>query len=182
MEANVERVLIPTTAILERLDELAEQILRDYQGKELTVVAVLNGSLIFAADLLRRIPLLIKLDCISASSYHGGTQSSDKVTFDPVALPDLNGRHVLILDDILDTGLTLEAIREKLLRETSPLSLKICVLLRKLKQRVHPVTADYVGFDIGDEFVIGYGLDYQEQYRNLPYIGVLADAARAFCP
>ena len=175
MEQNVERILIPTDAIFQRLDGLAEEILRDYQGKELTILAVLNGSLIFAADLLRRLPIPLKLECISVASYHGGTQTSGKVVFDQISLPDLNGRHVLILDDILDTGLTLNAICEKLLRETSPLSLKICVLLRKIKKRVQPVSADFVGFDIGDQFVIGYGLDFQEQYRNLPYIGVMRE-------
>jgi len=177
MEQFVERVLIPTDAIQARLDELAQQIGHDYQGKELTVLAVLNGSLIFAADLMRRIPLTLKLDCISASSYHG-LESSGTVDLDRIPLPNLEGRHVLIIDDILDTGLTLSAICERLLKETAPLSLKLCVLLRKLKQRVRPVTADYVGFEIGDEFVIGYGLDYCEHYRNLPYIGVLAESAR----
>ena len=159
MEQNVERILIPTDAIFQRLDGLAEEILRDYQGKELTILAVLNGSLIFAADLLRRLPIPLKLECISVASYHGGTQTSGKVVFDQISLP----------------GLTLNAIREKLLRETSPLSLKICVLLRKIKKRVQPVSADFVGFDIGDQFVIGYGLDFQEQYRNLPYIGVMRE-------
>jgi len=177
MEKNVQRVLIPTPDIRKRLDELAQQIQQDYRDKELTVLAVLNGSLIFAADLLRRIPLKLKLDCISASSYHG-TESSGTVDLNRIAFPNLEGRHVLLLDDILDTGLTLAAIKEKLLKESSPLSLKLCVLLRKIKPRVRPVDADYVGFEIADEFVIGYGLDYREQYRNLPYIGVLADSAK----
>lgn len=172
MEEYVERVLIPTQQIHERLDQLAAQIHRDYQGKELTVLAVLHGSLIFAADLLRRIPMTLRLSSINASSYHG-TESSGQVDLGQMALPDLSGRHVLILDDILDTGLTLAAIREKIQREYSPLSLKVCVLLRKLKPRVRAVDADYAGFDIRDEFVIGYGLDYCEQFRNLPYIGVL---------
>ena len=172
MEQNIQRVLISTEAIYKRLDELAGEILREYQGRELTVVAVLNGSLIFAADLLRRLPLSVRLECIQASSYHGGTESSGTVAIDQLALPDLHGRHVLILDDILDTGLTLKVIRERIFLNATPLSLKICVLLRKLKPREHAVPADFIGFDIGNEFVIGYGLDYQEQYRNLPYIGV----------
>ena len=172
MERNVQRVLIPADAILARLDEMAREILREYEGKDLTVLAVLNGSLIFAADLLRRLPLPLKLECVSVASYHGGTESSGRVVFDQISLPDLDGRHVLILDDILDTGLTLSSICAKLRAETSPLSLKICVLLRKLKPRVQPAEADFIGFDIADEFVIGYGLDYQEQYRNLPYIGI----------
>jgi len=175
MEEFVERVLIPTAEIYQRLDELAQQIRKDFQDKELTVVAVLNGSLIFAADLLRRLPLPLKLDCISASSYHGGIESSGTVNL--ANLPDINGRHVLILEDILDTGLTLTAIQEEL-GKLCPLSLRVCVLLRKRKRRAHLVTADYIGFDIEDEFVIGYGLDYQEKYRNLPYIGILKESAR----
>ena len=170
---DVEKTLFHEQTILARLDVLAAQITEDYAGKELTVVAVLNGSLIFAADLLRRVPLPLKLDCLSVSSYHGGTESSGTVTFDQVSLPDINGRHVLILDDILDTGRTLHAISEKLRRGTNPLSVKICVLLRKKVQRAQELDADYVGFDIENEFVIGYGLDYQERYRNLPFIGVL---------
>jgi hypoxanthine phosphoribosyltransferase len=173
MESNIERVLIPAEAISKRLDELATEILQEYQETELTVLTVLTGSLVFTADLLRRVPLPLRLDCLSVSSYHGGTESSGEITFDQVALPDLDGRHVLILDDILDTGLTLDSIREKLLAETNPLSIKTCVLLRKQKPRLQSEQVDFVGFDIGNEFVVGYGLDYQEQYRNLPYIGVL---------
>jgi hypoxanthine phosphoribosyltransferase len=173
MQDDVEKILYHATTILARLDEMAHEITRDYRGKELTVVAILNGSLMFMADLLRRIPLPLKLDCISVSSYHGSTESSGRVTFDQLSLPDIRDRHVLIVDDILDSGLTLTAILEKLNAETNPKSLKICVLLRKMKARVETVDAEYVGFDIGDEFVVGYGLDYQERYRNLPFIGVL---------
>jgi len=170
---DLEKTLFHEQTILSRLDELAAQITEDYRGKELTVIAVLNGSLIFAADLLRRIPLPLKLDCLSVASYHGGTESSGVVTFQQLNLPDIDGRHVLIVDDILDTGRTLHAISEKLRRETHPLSVRVCVLLRKEVPRAAELEADYVGFDIANEFVIGYGLDYQEQYRNLPVIGVL---------
>lgn len=173
MLADLEKTLFHEQTILSRLDELAAQITADYTGKELTVVAILNGSLIFAADLLRRVPLPLKLECLSVSSYHGGTTSSGTVTFDQLSLPDIEGRHVLILDDILDTGRTLQAIAARLQAETNPLSLRSCVLLRKNVSRPEGVDADYVGFDIGNEFVIGYGLDYQEQYRNLPFVGVL---------
>lgn len=171
MLADLERVLFDEATILRRLDEIAARISADYERCELTVIAVLNGSLIFMADLLRRIPLPLKLDCVSVASYHGGTNAGD-VVFRQVALPDVAGRHILILDDILDSGATLAAIGEKL-RGEKPLSVKICVLLRKEKVRLRPVGADYVGFDIADEFVVGYGLDYMEQYRNLPCIGVL---------
>jgi len=172
MQEDLDRVLFDEPTILRRLDELAQDITREYQNRELTIIAVLNGSLIFMADLLRRIPLPLKLDCLSVASYHGGTKTTGEVIFKQLALPDVAGRHILILDDILDSGLTLAAIREKLTSE-QPLSVKICVLLRKLKERLRPVEADYVGFNIGDEFVVGYGLDYLERYRNLPCIGVL---------
>jgi len=173
MRDDIERVLFHEQTIMARLDVLAGQISDDYQGKDLSVVAVLTGSLIFAADLLRRIRLPLKLDCLSVASYHGGTQSSGTVNFRQLSLPDVEGRHVLILDDILDTGRTLHAICEKLQKEARPLSTRICVLLRKDKVRAAEMEANYVGFDIGDEFVVGYGLDYQERYRNLPFIGVL---------
>jgi hypoxanthine phosphoribosyltransferase len=170
---DVEKVLFHEQTILARLDGLAAQITTDYRDKELSVIAVLNGSLIFAADLLRRLPLPLKLDCLAVASYHGSTQSSGTVNFRQISLPDVEGRHVLILDDILDTGRTLHAICEKLRAEARPLSVRICVLLRKEKVRTAEMEADYVAFDIGDEFVVGYGLDFQERYRNLPFIGVL---------
>ncbi len=169
---DLERVLFDEGTILRRLDEIAARLSADYQDRELTVIAVLNGSLIFMADLLRRIPLPLKLDCLSVASYHGGTQTTGEVVFKQIDLPDVAGRHILILDDILDSGVTLAAISEKL-RTVQPLSVKICVLLRKAKERLRQVEADYVGFDIEDEFVVGYGLDYMERYRNLPCIGVL---------
>jgi hypoxanthine phosphoribosyltransferase len=172
MQEDLERVLFDEAAILRRLDNIAAQISSDYHGRDLTVIAVLNGSFIFMADLLRRIPLPLKLDCLSVASYHGGTESSGEIVFNQVALPDVVGRHILILDDILDSGLTLGAISERLQSE-NPLSVRICVLLRKQKIRLRQVEAAYVGFDIGDEFVVGYGLDYMERYRNLPCIGVL---------
>ena len=172
MQADLDRILFDEKTILRRLDELAAQISADYHGCELTVIAILNGSLIFMADLLRRIPLPLKLDCLSVASYHGGLQTSGEVIFRQVAPPDVAGRHILILDDILDSGTTLDAIQERL-ETASPRSVRICVLLRKTKLRQRAIDADYIGFDIADEFVVGYGLDYMERYRNLPYIGVL---------
>jgi hypoxanthine phosphoribosyltransferase len=172
MQDDLDRVLFDEPTILRRLDELATEITRHYQDRELTVIAVLNGSLIFMADMLRRIPLPLKLDCLSVASYHGGATTTGKLIFKQIALPDVTGRHILILDDILDSGVTLAAIHDRLTTER-PLSVKICVLLRKLKARLRPVEADYVGFNIGDEFVVGYGLDYLERYRNLSCVGVL---------
>jgi len=169
---DIERILFHEQTILSRLDELASEITETYRGHELTIVAVLNGSLIFAADLLRRIPLPLRLDCLRVASYHGGTESTGTVTFHQLNLPDVRGRHVLVLDDILDSGRTLHAICARLEGE-NPASVRICVLLRKAKVRAEEMDAQFVGFEIGDEFVIGYGLDYAEQYRNLPFVGVL---------
>jgi hypoxanthine phosphoribosyltransferase len=177
MQSDLKRVLYREEEIAARLDRLAIQITEDYRGKDMTVLAILNGSLIFMSDLLRRIPLPLQLDCLRVKSYHGGTVSTGRVQFDHSALPLVQGRHVLLLDDILDSGNTLAAIIEAVRLEAGPLSLKSCVLLRKVKKRSLAVEADYVGFDIEDEFVVGYGLDYQERYRNLPLIGVLKDGA-----
>src|SRR3954466_14982947 len=172
MQDHLERILFHETTILRRLDEIAATISQDYRNRELTVIAILNGSLIFVADLLRRIPLPLKLDCLSVATYHGGTKSIGEVMFRQVPLPDIARRHVLILDDILDSGVTLATIREKLVA-AGPLSIRVCVLLQKKRTRVRAVEPDYLGFEIADEFVVGYGLDYMERYRNLPCIGVL---------
>jgi hypoxanthine phosphoribosyltransferase len=172
MRGDLERVLFDEPAIHRRLDDIAALVSSDYRDRELTVIAVLHGSLMFVADLLRRIPLPLKLDCVSVASYHGKAQSSSEVVFKEVTVPDVVGRDVLVLDDILDSGHTLAAIREKL-ETAKPRSIRVCVLLSKKKQRAWEVNADYVGFEIEDEFVVGYGLDFRERYRNLPYIGVL---------
>ena len=172
MQEDLERILFHERTILARLDEIAAQITSDYRGRELTVIAVLSGSLMFMADLLRRIPLPLKLDFLSVASYHGRPETSGEVIFKQVALPDVKDRHILILDDILDSGHTLAAIREKL-ESAQPRSIRVCVLLSKKKPRAREVDADYIGFEIADEFVVGYGLDFMEDYRNLPFIGVL---------
>ena len=171
MQGDLERILFDEPAILRRLDEIAAQVSKDYRDRELTVITVLNGSLVFMADLMRRIPLPLRLDCLSVASYHGKAETSGEVIFNQVA-PDVKDRRVLLLDDILDSGHTLAAIREKL-ETAQPRSVRICVLLSKKKARAREVDADYVGFEIEDEFVVGYGLDYDERYRNLPCIGVL---------
>src|SRR5260370_41475344 len=124
------------------------------------------------ADLMRRIPLPLKLDCLSVASYHAKTDPSSEVIFKQIAPPDVQDRHIVILDDILETGHTLAAIREKLETAKSS-SIRVCVLLSKKKRPARHVDADYVGFEIEDEFVVGYGLDFMERYRNLPCIGVL---------
>lgn len=172
MQADLEHVLFDEPAIQRRLDEIAAKISEDYRDRELTVIAILNGSLMFMADLLRRIPLPLKLGCLSVASYHGQAQTSGELIFKQIALPDVMNRHVLLLDDILDSGATLSAIRARV-ETAKPRSIRICVLLQKKKRRQQPVKADYVGFEIEDEFVVGYGLDFMERYRNLPCIGVL---------
>jgi hypoxanthine phosphoribosyltransferase len=172
VRGDLERVLFDEPAIHRRLNDMAAQISHDYRDRELTVIAVLHGSLMFVADLLRRIPLPLRLECLSVASYHGKAQTSCEVIFKQIALPEVGGRDVLILDDILDSGHTLAAIRETF-ETAKPRSLRVCVLLSKKKQRFREVDTDYVGFEIGDEFVVGYGLDFRERYRNLPYIGVL---------
>jgi len=182
MQDDLDRILFHEETILGRLDQLATEISKEYRGCELTVIAVLSGSLMFMADLLRRIPLPLKLDFVSVASYHGDTQTTGEVVFKfatanpsgsgQAALPDVRDRNLLVLDDILDSGYTLSAIREKL-EALGPRSIRICVLLNKKKRRARHVDVDYVGFEIEDEFVVGYGLDFMERYRNLPYIGVL---------
>lgn len=176
MHDDIEKVLIDEAVIQKRLDVLAEKVMADFQGKPLVVVALLKGALLFMADLLRRIPLPMEIECISVASYHGGTETSGKVEFLDKTLPDVKGRSVLLLDDILDTGGTLHAVIGKL-TEQGAAEVKTCVLLTKDIPRERVREADYTGFVIGDEFVVGYGLDYQGRYRNLPYVGILKESA-----
>jgi hypoxanthine phosphoribosyltransferase len=165
-------VLIPADRIHQRVEELAQQIMRDYGHEPVTIVGVLTGSLLFLADLMRRLDLPLRIALIQASSYRGATTTAGELHVQSDLLPDLSGRHVLVLDDILDTGRTLGCLKDELLG-MQPLSLKFGVLLRKIgRQEVH-LEPDYVGFEIPDKFVVGYGLDYNDEYRNLPYIGVL---------
>jgi len=170
---DLEKVLFSEDAIQRRLALLGAEITGDYQGKELTVVAVLHGGIVFLADLLRRIHLPLMVETINVASYHGGLHSSGNVQFKQVNLPDLRGKHILLLDDILDTGRTLDAIGQRIGEECLPESVKNCVFLEKQIPRSIEVQADYVGFEIADEFVVGYGLDYQGRYRNLPLVGTL---------
>ena len=171
--SNLERVLLDSAQIQARVAELAQAIGRDFAGQELTVVVLLDGALFFVADLVRQIDLPVRLYSLTVSSYHGGTVSSGRVEMEPQFPFDLKGRHVLLVDDILDTGLTLSSVIEKLKIAGPPATLRTAVLLSKKRVRDREVVADYVGFDIEDEFVVGYGMDYQAHYRNLPCIGVL---------
>ncbi len=173
MHEDIEKVLIAEEVIEKRLDLIAEKIRIDFANQEsLQVVAILKGALVFMADLLRRVPLKLEIECLNVASYHGGTESSGVVDFLDAKLPDVKGRSILLLDDILDTGRTLEAVSKKLI-DLGAADVKTCVLLTKDKERPVAVEADYSAFEIGDEFVVGYGLDYDGKYRNLPYVGVL---------
>ena len=171
LDENIDRVLIDEEVIHHRIDALAERILADLGDAPLVVVSLLKGALVFTADLFRRLPVALDMECINVASYHGGVESSGEVKFLDHKLPDVDGKQVLLVDDILDTGRTLDAV-SKALANQGAASVKTCVLLAKDKVRAVEQEADYIGFTIGDEFVVGYGLDYQEKYRNLPYVGV----------
>ena len=173
MNKDIEKVLITEEVIGRRLDEIAQRIIADFSNQDpLQVVAILKGSVFFMADLLRRIPFKIEIECLNVSSYHGGTKSSGQVDFLDQKLPDVRRRCVLVVDDILDTGQTLGEVKAKL-TQLGASEVKTCVLISKKKERVFDLKADYAAFEIDDEFVVGYGLDYRGQYRNLPYVGVL---------
>lgn len=172
LETNIEKILFDEKIILDRLNNLGQQITHDFASKDLTVIAIMNGSVMFMSDLIKRIAIPLQIDCWSISSYHG-CKSSGVINFRQHEIANVDNRHVLLLDDILDSGLTLHTIKHKLLKETKALSVKSCVLLSKKINRHKPIEADYVAFHIDNEFVVGYGLDYNEHYRNLPYVGVL---------
>jgi hypoxanthine phosphoribosyltransferase len=169
--AEVERVLITRPRLARRVQSLAREIEHDFQGRETVVVALLNGTIMFMADLIRQLNLPLRLDFMGASSYRAGTQSGEFLITRELRL-DVRGRDVLLVDDILDTGKTLSRVLPRL-RALKPRRLKTCVLLNKAARRVENIQADYVGFEIPDLFVVGYGLDYAERYRNLPFVGVL---------
>lgn len=172
MEQDIERVLVDEEVIRQRLDTMAGEISNDFPDEVIVVIVLLKGAFVFAADLLRRIPRMLEIECLNVASYHGGMESSGVVDFLDRRLPDVTGRQVLVLDDILDTGHTLRAVVDRLMQEGAS-SVRTGVLLAKKKARSAEVEAHYTGFVIGDEFVVGYGLDYQGRYRNLPYVGVL---------
>lgn len=168
---EVERVLITEPQLARRIRSLSRELERDFKGRELVIVSLLNGTVMFLADLIRHISLPLRLDFIGVSSYGTGTESRELVFTKELRL-DVRGRDVLLVDDILDTGKTLSRVLEKL-RALKPRQIKTCVLLNKGARRVEKVRADYVGFEIPDHFVVGYGLDFAERYRNLPFVGVL---------
>jgi hypoxanthine phosphoribosyltransferase len=166
------RVLITTEQIQQRIAQLARDIGPEYRDRPLTIVGVLTGSLMFVADLVRRLEIPLRIGLIQASSYRGRATTAGELHLDSELLADVRGRHVLLLDDILDTGQTLTHVVRHL-NEQGALSVKVCVLLRKQGRQLHPIRVDFVGFDIPDEFVVGYGLDFNDEHRQLPYIAVL---------
>lgn len=169
---DLEQVLFSEAALRERVRQLGEEISRDYAGRELHLICVLRGAMLFVADLIRAIPLPHSLDFISISSYGSGTRSSGVVRILKDLEDSLEGRHVLVVEDIVDSGLTLSYL-VNLLRDRSPASLEVCTLLDKPAARKAPLHPRYVGFEVPEAFVVGYGLDYNQRYRGLPYIGIL---------
>lgn len=169
--AEVERVLITDAQIARRLRGLSREIARDFKGREMVVVSLLSGTVMFLADLIRNLSLPLRLDFMGVSSYGAGTESGELVFTKELRI-DVRERDVLLVDDILDTGKTMTRVLAKL-RALKPRRIKTCVLLNKAARRIEPIKADYVGFEIPDAFVVGYGLDFAERYRNLPFVGVL---------
>ena len=174
MTDPIDRILYSTKQIQERVKELGEQITRDYAGKDLLVVCVLKGSLYFTADLIRHIDIPLSLDFMAVSSYGTATSTSGIARITKDLDDEIEGRHILIAEDILDTGLTLDYL-VKLLKLRNPADIKICALLDKKCKRITGVKADYSGFEIPNLFVVGYGLDYQHKYRHLPFICVFRE-------
>ena len=172
LEQDIERVLFTEEALRARVGELAQQINRDLAGKEPVLISVLRGSFIFMADLVRAIELPCRVDFMAVSSYGSGTTSSGQVKITKDLSESIEGRDVLVVEDILDSGNTLSYLL-KLLQARRPASIRLCTLLDKPSRRTKPIQADYVGFQVEDLFVVGYGLDYAERYRNLSYIGIL---------
>ena len=173
MQDDILKVLLSQQEIADKVCEIGKQITKDYEGKNLLMVSVLKGSVVFMADLMRAVQIPCAIDFMVVSSYGGAnTSSTDLVKIIKDLDADLTGRDVLIVEDILDTGITLSKL-VPVLKMRNPGSVKICTILSKPSRRMADIEPDYCGFEVPDEFVVGYGLDYDEKYRNLPYVGVL---------
>jgi hypoxanthine phosphoribosyltransferase len=172
MNEDIEEILITEEQLQTKVKELGEQITRDYQGKNLLLLGTLKGAVPFIADLARAVPLPIEIDYMAVASYGDATSSSGVVRILKDLEGPINQKHLLIIEDIIDSGLTLHYLVD-MLKRRNPLSLRICALLDKERERVKNIEVDYQGFRIPDKFVVGYGLDYAQRYRNLPYIGIL---------
>ncbi len=169
---NDVAIFIDQAKLQARIRELGEQITREYQGKELTLICVLKGSVFFFTDLAMAIDLPITLEFLGVSSYQGGTETTGEVRITTDVSKPMAGKHLLVIEDIIDTGLTMSFLLENL-RARHPASVKVCTLLEKPARARTKVDIDYKGFVIEDKFVVGYGLDYAEKFRNLPFIGVM---------
>ena len=172
IENDILKVLISEEELKERVQAIGAQIAADYEDKDPLFVGVLRGSFMFFADLMRVCPIHSGLDFLAASSYNSGTSSSGVVKIDYDIKTDVTGRHIILVEDILDSGNTLYNLTRHL-ADRGAASVKLCVLLDKPARREKPIEPDYTGFTVPDEFVVGYGLDYADRYRNLPYVGVL---------
>lgn len=174
MNENISAILYDECTIQRKISELGEQLSVDYEDKKPVMISVLKGSVVFLADLIRACTINMTVDFISLSSYGNKTESSGSVSLEKVFNTDLSDRHVIIVEDIIDTGLSLSYLL-KYLDRFKPASIALCVLLDKVDARKIEVKIDYKGFEIENEFVVGYGLDYAERFRNLPYIGILKE-------
>ena len=172
LERDIQEVLFSEEQLRNKVQEIGKQIEKDYAGQEIMLIGVLRGSFVFMADLARAIDLPCTLDFMSVSSYGKGTKSSGQVQITKDLSEDITGRNIIVIEDILDSGNTLSYLLE-ILKARKPASIRLCTLLDKPERRVKPVEVHYSGFEIPDAFVVGYGLDYAEMYRNLPYIGIL---------
>lgn len=172
MKNDISQVLMSREDIQEIVDRIGKQITEDYRDKDLLMVSILKGSVIFVADLMRAVEVNCAIDFMAVSSYGSGTKTSGVVKIIKDLDKPIDGKDVLLVEDILDSGMTLSYIIE-MLSARNPASIKICTLFDKPDRRVMPIKADYIGARVPDEFIVGYGLDYAERYRNLPYIGVL---------
>ncbi|MDD2422415.1 MAG: hypoxanthine phosphoribosyltransferase [Heliobacteriaceae bacterium] len=181
MNQVIDRVLIPAADIQAKVVELGEEISADYEGENLLVVGILKGALVFMADLIRAIRIPIQIDFVAITSYGAATTSTGAVRILKDLEQAVEGRHILIVEDIVDTGLTLNYLTENL-RSRGAASVKVCTLLDKPARRRVAIHTDYNGFDLPDEFVVGYGLDYAENYRHFPYVAVLRREVYAGTP
>ena len=172
MQNDIARVLLSTEEIALKVKELGERITQDYAGEKLLVVGILKGSNMFMSDLIRHIDMPMQMDFMMVSSYGNATESTGVVKIIKDLEQGIQDKHVLIIEDIIDTGLTLKYLTQ-ILETRNPASVKLCTLIDKPARRKETVAVDYIGFEMPDEFIVGYGIDYAEHYRNLPFVGVL---------
>jgi hypoxanthine phosphoribosyltransferase len=175
MNDDIKKILIDEDELRAIVERLGEQITEDYKGKDVLLIGILKGSVIFMADLMRAIDLPCNIDFMAVSSYGSGTESSGRVKINKDLDNDIQGKDIIIIEDILDSGKTLYYIRD-ILSARKPASIKICTLFDKPERREADIKADYIGSLVPNEFIVGYGLDYAEYYRNLPFIGVLKES------